>query len=104
MPGTSGNAATRLEVYAISGGTFAYGGYAEIDGLFREQSTQLDRAKREAALHAFSSSSRSGRWSRRSTSSPSSREWAGASRSRRSASSRGYAFSAPYEDVKLRAK
>ena len=34
-----------------SGGTFAYGGYPEIDGLFREQSTQLDRAKREATLH-----------------------------------------------------
>jgi hypothetical protein len=31
--------------------TFSYGGYPEIDGLFREQSPQLDRAKREATLH-----------------------------------------------------
>jgi len=32
-----GNAATRLEGVAVSGGTYAYGGYPDLDGLFREQ-------------------------------------------------------------------
>ena len=49
--GASGNAATWLEPLAISGGTYAYGGYPDIDGLFREQAVELDRAKREALLH-----------------------------------------------------
>jgi peptide/nickel transport system substrate-binding protein len=49
--GSSGNAATWLESQAISGGTYAYGGYPDIDGLFREQANELDRAKREATLH-----------------------------------------------------
>jgi ABC-type transport system substrate-binding protein len=48
--GSFGNAATRLEAYAVSGGQFAYGGYPDVDGLFREQATELDRAKREAVL------------------------------------------------------
>src|SRR3989449_11117384 len=49
--GASGNAATWLETHAVSGGTYAYGGYPDIDGLFREQAAELDRAKREAILH-----------------------------------------------------
>jgi peptide/nickel transport system substrate-binding protein len=49
--GSSGNAATWLESQAISGGTYAYGGYPDVDGLFREQANELDRAKREATLH-----------------------------------------------------
>jgi ABC-type transport system substrate-binding protein len=43
--------ATWLETYAISGGTYSYGGYPDIDGLFREQAAELDRTKREAILH-----------------------------------------------------
>src|SRR3989449_7995939 len=43
--GASGNAATWLETHAVSGGTYAYGGYPDIDGLFREQAAELDRAK-----------------------------------------------------------
>ncbi len=35
----------------ISGGQFAYGGYPDVDGLFREQSAERERAKREAVLH-----------------------------------------------------
>ena len=46
--GASGNAATWLEPLAITGGTYAYGGYPDIDGLFSEQAVELDRAKREA--------------------------------------------------------
>ena len=47
----SGNAATRIEAFVISEGAFAYGGYPDIDGLFREQATEMDRKKREATLH-----------------------------------------------------
>ena len=35
----------------MSGGGYAYGGYPDIDGLFREQAAELNRAKREAILH-----------------------------------------------------
>jgi peptide/nickel transport system substrate-binding protein len=49
--GAFGNAATRLEAFVASGGVYAYGGYADIDGLFREQATELDRKRREATLH-----------------------------------------------------
>ena len=49
--GASGNSATWLETYAVSRGTYAYGGYPDVDGLFREQAAELDRAKREAMLH-----------------------------------------------------
>jgi len=57
FPGTSvvcgifGNAATRLEAFVASGGTYAYGGHPDLDRLFREQAAELDRAKREAILH-----------------------------------------------------
>ena len=47
----NGNAATRFEEYVVSTGTFAYGGYPDLDGLFREQATELDRGKRQAILH-----------------------------------------------------
>jgi len=49
--GASGNAATWLETIAVTDGTYAYGGYPDIDGLFREQAVELDRAKREIMLH-----------------------------------------------------
>ena len=49
--GASGNAATWLESLAVAGGVYAYGSYPDIDGLFREQAAELDRAKREAILH-----------------------------------------------------
>jgi peptide/nickel transport system substrate-binding protein len=46
-----GNAATRLETYVLSTGTYAYGGYPDIDELFRLQTGERDRSKREALLH-----------------------------------------------------
>jgi peptide/nickel transport system substrate-binding protein len=46
-----GNAATRLETYAVKGGTYAYGNYPELDEMFREQDAELDPKKREALLH-----------------------------------------------------
>ena len=47
--GASGNAATRLETFAVSGARYAYGSYPDIDGLFAEQVTSRTRAC-EAAL------------------------------------------------------
>jgi peptide/nickel transport system substrate-binding protein len=49
--GAFGNAATRLEAFVVSGGAYVYGGYPDIDGLFREQAAELDRKKREGILH-----------------------------------------------------
>jgi peptide/nickel transport system substrate-binding protein len=46
-----GNAATRIENYAISTGAYAYGGYPEIDGLFSEQTNELNPRVRQQVLH-----------------------------------------------------
>jgi peptide/nickel transport system substrate-binding protein len=48
---TFGNAATRIEAFVFGEGMFAYGSYPDIDGLFREQAAEPDRKKREAILH-----------------------------------------------------
>jgi peptide/nickel transport system substrate-binding protein len=37
-------------IYALTGGTYVYGSYPDLDGLFREQGTELDRQRREAIL------------------------------------------------------
>src|SRR5713226_4841537 len=49
--GAFGNAATRLEAFVVKGGAYAYGSYPEVDGLFQEQAAELDRKRREATLH-----------------------------------------------------
>jgi peptide/nickel transport system substrate-binding protein len=49
--GAFGNAATRMEAFVVSGGTYVYGTYPDLDGLYREQAAELDRKKREATLH-----------------------------------------------------
>jgi peptide/nickel transport system substrate-binding protein len=46
-----GNAATRIEAFAITGGYYADGGYPDMDALFEQQATERDRHKREAMLH-----------------------------------------------------
>ena len=46
-----GNAATRIEAFIASGGVYVYGSYPDLDGLFREQATELDKKRREATLH-----------------------------------------------------
>jgi peptide/nickel transport system substrate-binding protein len=46
-----GNAPTRIEAFVAAGGTYVYGSYPDIDGLFREQATELDRKRRETLLH-----------------------------------------------------
>jgi len=48
--GAFGNAATRLEAFVVAGGTYVYGSYPDIDGLFREQANETDRKKRDATL------------------------------------------------------
>ena len=48
--GAFGNAATRIEAFVASGGTYVYGTYPDIDGLFSEQAAELDQKKREALL------------------------------------------------------
>ena len=49
--GAFGNAATRLDAFAVKGGAYAYGNYPEIDTLFAEQAVELDKDKRTAMLH-----------------------------------------------------
>ena len=49
--GNSGNAATRVEAFIYSKGSYAYGGYPDIDELFQQQARERDPAKREVLLH-----------------------------------------------------
>jgi peptide/nickel transport system substrate-binding protein len=51
--GANGNAATRLENYVVSGGAFTYGGYPDLDALFKQQAQERDQARREELLHAL---------------------------------------------------
>ena len=43
--------AATVRPLAVSTGTFAYGGYPDIDALFKQQDVETDRSKREALLH-----------------------------------------------------
>ena len=49
--GAAGNAATRIEAFVISGGIRSYGGYPDIDALFRDQAVEMDPRRRETLLH-----------------------------------------------------
>ena len=49
--GNSGNAASRVESFIYSKGSYAYGGYPDIDDLFQQQARERDPRKREAILH-----------------------------------------------------
>ena len=46
-----GNAASRLSEIIPSDGAWAYGGYPDIDALYKQQATETDKKKREALLH-----------------------------------------------------
>jgi peptide/nickel transport system substrate-binding protein len=46
-----GNAASRMSEVVPSDGTYAYGGYPDIDALYKQQAQETDRRKREAMLH-----------------------------------------------------
>jgi peptide/nickel transport system substrate-binding protein len=45
-----GNAASRLKDVVPSDGAFAYGGYPDIDALYKQQARETDRKKREALM------------------------------------------------------
>jgi len=49
--GNSGNAASRVESFIQSKGSYAYGGYPDIDDLFVQQANERDVKKREMLLH-----------------------------------------------------
>src|SRR5438046_771690 len=49
--GLYGNAATRISEIVPTEGTYAYGGYPDIDALYKQQGLETDRKKREAMLY-----------------------------------------------------
>ncbi len=49
--GNSGNAATRVEAFMYSKGSYACGGYPDIDDLFLQQARERDVKRREALLY-----------------------------------------------------
>jgi peptide/nickel transport system substrate-binding protein len=51
VSGNAGNAASRVAEFIYSKGSFAYGGYPDIDELFLQQARERDPGKREVLLH-----------------------------------------------------
>jgi peptide/nickel transport system substrate-binding protein len=49
--GAFGNAATRLEAFVAASGIYTSGSYPDIEGLIQEQASELNPARREAMLH-----------------------------------------------------
>ena len=100
----AGNAATRIEAFVLSGGIRAYGGHPDLDGLYREQAGELDPRRREALLHRIQQLMHE-RVMFGPIVEPAFLNGAGA----RVAESglgliTGHLYSAPYEDLKLRAR
>src|SRR5213596_564977 len=104
ISGAFGNAAIRLETFVAAGGPYVYGSYPDIDGLFREQAGELDRKRREAMLHriqqlVYDKAIYAPIWEL---------GFVHASGPRVAETGlgliAGWAFSAPYEDVKLKAR
>jgi peptide/nickel transport system substrate-binding protein len=46
-----GNAASRMSEVIPSDGAYAYGGYPDVDALYKQQARETDKKKREALLH-----------------------------------------------------
>jgi len=100
--GAFGNAATRLEAFAVKGGAYVYGNYPEIDTLFAQQAVELDTAKRTQQLQRIQQILHE-----RSVYAP---IWQLAflnGQGKRVGQSalgliRGHAYSAPYEDVTIK--
>ncbi len=46
-----GNAGSRMSEFVPSDGAYAYGGYPDIDALYKQQAAETDRSKRETLLH-----------------------------------------------------
>jgi peptide/nickel transport system substrate-binding protein len=99
-----GNAATRIEAFIASGGAYVYGSYPDIDGLFREQGTELDKKRREATLHRIQQLIHD-----KAMVAPIVQVGLMSGYGARVEESglgliTGYSFSAPYEDVRLKGK
>src|SRR5437667_1835629 len=104
ISGAFGNAAIRLETFVAAGGPYVDSSYPDIDGLFREQAGELDRKRREAMLHriqqlVYDKAIYAPIWEL---------GFVHASGPRVAETGlgliAGWAFSAPYEDVKLKAR
>ena len=72
-----GNAASRMSEIVPSDGAFAYGGYPDIDALYKQQARETDRKKREAMLHQIQQLAPRARPLRRRSSSTSGRAASG---------------------------
>src|SRR5437867_3097318 len=102
--GAFGNAATRIEAFVAAGGTYVYGSYGDIDGLFLEQANEMDPKRRSAILERiqqliYDKAMVAPIWLLAGLSGIGPRvEESG------TGVIAGYAFSAPYEDVKLKGK
>jgi peptide/nickel transport system substrate-binding protein len=99
-----GNAATRIEAFIAAGGAYVYGSYGDIDGLFREQGTELDRKRREAMVHRLQQLIHD-----KAMVAPVAQVGLMSGHGPRVQESglgliTGYSFSAPYEDVRLKGK
>jgi peptide/nickel transport system substrate-binding protein len=49
--GAPGNAPTRLEQYAVTGGRYSYGSYPDVDGLYTEQVNEMNPRVRQQILY-----------------------------------------------------
>jgi peptide/nickel transport system substrate-binding protein len=103
-PGGLGTAARTLEAYVVAGGAFTYGSYPDIDGLFREQAAVLDRAKREVLVHRIQQLVHEKSMFAPMYELAFVNGVAGRVEESGLGLIAGFAFSAPYEDVKLKAR
>jgi peptide/nickel transport system substrate-binding protein len=104
ITGASGNAATRLEAYVSKGGMYSYGVVPEIEDLFQRQARELDRKKREALLHQIQKTLHE-----RVMHAPIYELafiWGVGPRVEEAGADlvKGFAYSGPYEDLKLKAR
>jgi peptide/nickel transport system substrate-binding protein len=102
ITGASGNAATRLEAYVSKNGVYTSGVLPEVEDLFQRQARELDVKKREALLHQIQ-----GILHDRVTHVPVYELafiWGVGPRAEEPGVSliKGYAYSAPYEDLRLK--
>ena len=102
--GAFGNAATRIEAFVAAGGTYVSGSYADIDGLFLEQANEMDPKRRGAVLERIQQLIHE-----KAMVAPIGLRAGLSGKGPRVEESgvgliAGYAFSAPYEGVKLKQK
>jgi peptide/nickel transport system substrate-binding protein len=103
-PGGLGTVVRTMEGYVVGAAPFAYGSYPDIDGLFREQATMLDRGKREALLHRIQQLVQDKAMVAPLYELAFVNGFAARVEEPGLGLVAGYAFSAPYEDVKVKAR